>query len=48
MKEQLVGIANQFDVDEIIISTMTASAEDRKQSFELLADVFELNAVELV
>ncbi len=48
VKEQLTKLAHQFDVDEIIISTMTASAEDRKQSFELLADVFELNAVALV
>jgi len=48
VKEQLTKLAGQFDVDEIIISTMTASAEDRKQSFELLADVLELNAVPAV
>ncbi len=47
VREKLTEIANQFDVDEIIISTMTASAEDRKQSFELLADAFELNLVEM-
>src|SRR6478609_6264199 len=48
VNEQLTKLSLQFDVDEIIISTMTASAEDRKKSFELLADVFELSSVALV
>lgn len=42
VKEQLTRLANDFDVDEIIISTMTDNAEDRWRSFELLAEAFEL------
>lgn len=42
VKQQLLKLANDFDIDEIIVATMTGSAEDRKRSFELLAEVFEL------
>jgi luciferase family oxidoreductase group 1 len=42
VKEQLTDLANEFDVDEIIMSCMTAVKADRLRSFELLADVFEL------
>lgn len=38
VKEQLTKLANEFDVDEIIISTMAANAEDRRRSFELVAE----------
>lgn len=42
VKEQLSRLAEAFDVDEIIISTMTNNSELRKRSFELLAEEFEL------
>jgi luciferase family oxidoreductase group 1 len=42
VKTQLLELAETFDLDEIIVATMTGSAEDRKRSFELLAEVFEL------
>ncbi|REA64087.1 LLM class flavin-dependent oxidoreductase [Dyadobacter luteus] len=42
VKEQLTNLAARFDVDEIIISTMAATAEDRFRSFELIAEEFGL------
>jgi len=39
---QLSDLAAIFDTDEIIITTMTYSHEDRMRSFELLAKRFEL------
>ena len=42
VKEQLTSLANDFDVDEIIISTMADSAENRNKSFRLLSDAFNL------
>jgi alkanesulfonate monooxygenase SsuD/methylene tetrahydromethanopterin reductase-like flavin-dependent oxidoreductase (luciferase family) len=45
VKEQLLQLANDFDIDEIIVATMAGTAAERKRSFELLAEVFELNAV---
>ena len=43
VREQLTKLANDFEVDEIIISTMTDSFESRKRSFELVAEAFNLN-----
>ena len=40
---QLVQIGKEFDADEIIVATMTDNFADRKRSFELLSEVFELN-----
>lgn len=42
VKEQLLQLADDFDVDEIIVSTMAGNKADRISSFELLAEVFEL------
>jgi luciferase family oxidoreductase group 1 len=42
VKEQLTKLANDFNVDEILISTMTDSFESRKRSFELVAEAFNL------
>lgn len=42
MKEQLTKLAIDFDIDEIIVTTMTYSQEDRLRSFELLANAFDL------
>ena len=44
VKEQLTTLANEFEIDEIICSCMTAVQEDRMRSFELLAEVFELSS----
>jgi len=43
VKEQLTKLAGEFDTDEIIVSTMTYSLQDRLHSFELLAEAFKLN-----
>lgn len=42
VKKQLNDLANEFEVDEIIISTMADSAEDRIRSFELISEAFNL------
>ena len=42
VKKQLLQLASEFNVDEIIVATMTGSLEDRKRSFKLLAGAFEL------
>jgi len=43
VKAQLLELAETFDVDEIIISTMANNPENRKRSFELLAEAFLLS-----
>ncbi len=42
VKEQLTALAAAYDTDEIIVTTMTHSREDRLRSFELLAEAFDL------
>ena len=42
VKAQLTALADDFGVEEVIITTMTYSQEDRLRSFELLADAFDL------
>jgi len=42
VKEQLTRLAADFDIDEIMISTMAGNSNDRQRSFELLAEAFEL------
>lgn len=42
VKKQLEVLAEEFNVDEIIISTMAGNSEDRKRSFELIAEAFDL------
>jgi len=42
VKTELIKLADSFNVDEIVITTMAAFAE-RKQSFRLLAEAFELS-----
>jgi luciferase family oxidoreductase group 1 len=42
VKEELTRLAKDFDVDEIIVSTMADNTADRMRSFELLAEVFDL------
>lgn len=43
VKHQLEELADAFDTDEVIITTMTYSQTDRLQSFQLLSDAFELS-----
>lgn len=47
VKAQLTLLADDFNIDEIIAVTMTGSPEDRKRSFELLAEVFDLKPANL-
>lgn len=42
VREQLTTLANEFEVDEIIISTMADSVESRVKSFELISEAFNL------
>lgn len=42
VKTQLIALAEAFDVDEIIATTMTYSQQDRLRSFTLLAEAFGL------
>ena len=42
VKKQLLQLADEFDINEIIVATMTGSIEDRKRSFELIAEEFDL------
>lgn len=41
VKDQLIKLAIEFEAQEIIAVTWTAKFEDRKRSFELLAQAFE-------
>ncbi len=43
MKVKLEAICEEFDTDEIIMSTFTETKEDRFNSYRLLANTFELN-----
>jgi len=40
VKKELTQLADDFGVDEIMVTTMATSFEDRKRSFELLAEAF--------
>jgi luciferase family oxidoreductase group 1 len=42
VKEQLTRTAADYDVDELVIVTITADFQDRLRSYELLAEAFEL------
>lgn len=42
VKAQLTALADEFDVEEIIVTTMTYSHQDRLRSIELLAGAFSL------
>ncbi len=42
VKEKLTLLANEFDMEEIMVSTMADNPDDRTRSFELLSEVFEL------
>ena len=42
MKQQLEKICEDFDTEEIIISTFTETKQDRFKSYQLLAETFEI------
>jgi hypothetical protein len=42
VKEQLIKLSNDFETDEIMITSMSVDYEARRKSFELLANAFEL------
>ncbi|MDA1257702.1 MAG: LLM class flavin-dependent oxidoreductase [Chloroflexi bacterium] len=42
VKRGILEIAAAYDVDEVIVLTITHDYEDRKRSYELLAEAFEL------
>jgi len=42
-KEQIESLAKQYDVEEVVVVNVTYSFEDRKKSYELLANEFNLN-----
>jgi luciferase family oxidoreductase group 1 len=42
IREKFQNIAEEFGVDEIVVSTFTDRFEDRLRSYELMADIFEL------
>ena len=42
VRKELVSLAQEMGVDEIMITTMTHSQKDRIRSFELIAEAFEL------
>jgi luciferase family oxidoreductase group 1 len=42
VRKELVSLAQEMGVDEIMVTTMTHSQKDRIRSFELIAEAFEL------
>lgn len=42
VKQRLLKLADDYDVDEIIAATMSEHAEDRFRSYELVAEIFHL------
>ncbi len=42
VKEEIQKLATDFGVQEVMVTTMATSFDDRKRSFELLAQAFEL------
>lgn len=44
VKERLISLAKEFDIDEIVVTTMADNAAARKRSFELMAESFSLSA----
>ncbi len=45
VRDQLVQLAEQVQVDEIMVTTMTHEHADRRRSYELLAEAFDLPAL---
>ncbi|EPG73197.1 luciferase family oxidoreductase, group 1 [Leptospira fainei serovar Hurstbridge str. BUT 6] len=43
VKARLLDLAKEYQVDEIVVTTITHDFKDRLRSYELLADAFQLN-----
>ena len=48
VKEKITALATECDTDEIMIATFAEHFEDRLQSYQLLANLFELQKMEAV
>lgn len=46
IKEKMMTLARNFEVDELVISTFTEHQEDRLRSYELLAQTFALSGIQ--
>lgn len=44
VKKQLTQLADEYDVDEIVVVTITYDFKDRLRSYELLSEAFELES----
>jgi hypothetical protein len=42
VKEQLTKLATDFEADEIMVSTMADTVENRIRSFQLISEAFNL------
>jgi alkanesulfonate monooxygenase SsuD/methylene tetrahydromethanopterin reductase-like flavin-dependent oxidoreductase (luciferase family) len=42
VRDQLISLASEMEIDEIMITTMTHSQKDRFRSFELIAEATQL------
>lgn len=42
VKEKITALANEFEVEEVVIATFAETAEDRFRSYELFSELFEL------
>jgi luciferase family oxidoreductase group 1 len=47
LRDRFTGLAEDFGVDEFVISTFTEEPEDRFRSYELLAQLFDLSPGEM-
>jgi len=47
VKERMLALARNFGVNEIVVATFADSAEDRRRSYQLLAEIFELRKASL-
>lgn len=43
VKQQILQLTEAYDVDEVVIATITEDHQDRLRSYELLAEAFELD-----
>lgn len=44
VKERMLALARELDVDEIVVATFADTSEDRLRSYEMLADMFDLKS----
>ncbi len=44
VKKQLTNLAEAYEVDELVVATITYDFSDRLRSYELLAEIFELES----